>query len=181
MTQKERNEHLERANQKLKEEVQKLRLKIKNYKYDDLTGLLRREDFNDRFDEMWYEHKEFGHRFILAMIDLNGLHDLNRDMSFEAGDEFIIRVANQLKELFEDSNIFRIGGDEFMLLKRGNDIQDFEKRLESVEDCEVFLTTTQDGYKEEIEMFNAVDDGVIKKKKYRKCGNSRNCENIVKG
>ena len=129
MTLKEKNEYLEKANSKLKQEVQKLRLTIKNYKYDSLTGLLRRADFNDRFDEMWYANKEFGHRFILAMIDLNGLHALNRDVSFEAGDEFIQKVANELKDLFEDSIIFRIGGDEFMILKRGNDIKDFRLKF----------------------------------------------------
>jgi diguanylate cyclase (GGDEF)-like protein len=161
-------EYLEKANKKLKQEIQKLRQTIKNYKYDTLTGLLRRSDFNDRFDELFYEHKEFGHRFILAMVDLNGLHEINRDVSFEAGDEFIIHVANQLKELFEDSNIFRIGGDEFMLLKRGNDIEDFDKRLELIEDCETFSVTTQDGYECESEMFNAVDDGIIAKKQNRK-------------
>jgi len=164
MTQKEKNEYLEKTNTKLKQEVQKLRLIIKNYKYDSLTGLLRRSDFNDRFDEMWYSYKEFGHRFILAMVDLNGLHALNRDVSFEAGDEFIQKVANDLKEKFEDSIIFRIGGDEFMILKRGNDINDFNKRLESIEGVEVFSTTTQDGHKAEVDMFNAVDDGVISKK-----------------
>jgi len=164
MTLKEKNEYLEKANTKLKQEVQKLRLIIKNYKYDSLTGLLRRSDFNDRFDEMWYAYKEFGHRFILAMIDLNGLHALNRDVSFEAGDEFIQTVANQLKDKFEDSIIFRIGGDEFMILKRGNDIGEFNKRLNSIDGVEVFSTTTQDGHETEVDMFNAVDDGIIKKK-----------------
>ena len=109
-------------------------------------------------------YKEFGHRFILAMVDLNGLHALNRDVSFEAGDEFIQKVANELKEKFEDSIIFRIGGDEFMVLKRGNDIGEFNKRLESIQGVEVFSTTTQDNHETEVDMFNAVDDGVISKK-----------------
>jgi len=164
MTQKEKNEYLERTNEKLKQEIQKLRTIIKNYKYDSLTGLLRRSDFTDRFDELWYEHKEFGHRFILGMVDLNGLHALNRDVSFEAGDEFILRVANELKEKFEDSNIFRYGGDEFMILKRGNDIEHFNERLNSIDNVEVFSVSTNDGYETEADMFNAVDDGIISKK-----------------
>ena len=176
MNQKEKIEYLEKANKKLKSEIQKLRQTIKNYKYDTLTGLLRRSDFNDRFDELWYSYKEFGHRFILAMIDLNGLHDLNRDIGFEAGDEFIINTADKLKELFEDSNIFRIGGDEFMLLKRGNDIDEFRERLDKIENCEAYAVSTNDGFETEADMFNAVDNGVIEKKKIRKCPRNGKCK-----
>jgi len=170
MTQKEKIEYLEKSNQRLKKEVQKMRQIIKNYKYDEMTGLLRRADFNDRFDELWFSYTEHGHRFILAMIDLNGLHELNRDVDMNAGDDFIISTANKIKQLFEDSNSFRIGGDEFMILKRGNDIEDFNERLKQIPNCEVFSVTTQDGYESESEMFNAVDAGVIKQKLKHKTG-----------
>jgi diguanylate cyclase (GGDEF)-like protein len=149
-------------------EIKRLRSEVQQYQHDELTLLKTRKDFNKYFSDMWYEYKKFGHRFILAMVDLNGLHALNRDFSFEAGDEFIVNVSNQLKDLFEDSNIFRIGGDEFMLLKRGNDIDDFNKRLISIKDCEVYSVTTQEGFETESEMFNKVDDGIIKKKKNSK-------------
>lgn len=168
MTQKEKIEFLERNVKRLKQENQKLRQVIKGYKYDSLTGLPLRADFHARFDEMFYEHQEFGHRFILAMIDMNGLHALNRDISFEAGDEFIQRVACDIKGLFEDSNAFRIGGDEFALLKRGNNIEDFYKRLNSIDGVEFAVTTTQDGHESEQEMFNFVDAQIIEKK-------DRNC------
>ena len=157
-------EYLEKTNKKLKQEIQKLRNVVKSYKYDSLTGLLKREDFNDRCDELFYSYIEFGHRFILGMVDLNGLHSINRDISFEAGDEFIKDVSNKLNELFEDSTIFRIGGDEFCILKRGNDIDSFNERLDKLKCCETFSVTTQEGYETESEMFNAVDAGIIKKK-----------------
>lgn len=164
MTDIEKIDFLEKNISKLKQEVQKLRLVIKNYKYDSLTGLLRRSDFNDRFDELWYYHKEFGHRFILAMLDLNGLHELNRSVSFEAGDELIINVANQLKNSFEDSNIFRAGGDEFVILKRGNDVDGFIERLNTIDNIEYGVVTTQENYESEQEMFNRVDEIIISKK-----------------
>jgi diguanylate cyclase (GGDEF)-like protein len=163
-------DYLEKSNKKLKKEIQELRRKLKSYKYDDMTGLLRRTDFNDRFDELFHNYDSFGHRFIIAMVDLNGLHEINRLYDMEAGDEFIIRIANILKELFEDSNIFRIGGDEFMILKKGNDIEHFNERLNKIPDSEVFSVTTQDGYKTEAEMFRAVDAGIIAKKKKNSSG-----------
>ena len=176
MKDKEKILYLEKSNNQLKQEVQKLRAKIKSYKYDELTGFLRRKDFNDRFDEMWHEYNEFGHRFIMAMVDLDGLHELNRELSFEAGDEFIVTVADQIKLHFEDSNLFRIGGDEFMILKRGNDKEDFDSRLNLIENCTVFSVAVQDGFGTEVDMFNAVDDGIKERKKMSKCPNNGNCE-----
>jgi diguanylate cyclase (GGDEF)-like protein len=156
---------LEKSVKKLKGEIRNLKNLIKQYKYDDLTGFLKRADFNDRFDELWYEWENFGHRFIIAMVDLNGLHELNREMSFEAGDEFITETADQLKELFEDTNIFRVGGDEFMLLKRGNGEKDFIKRLEQLNNVEFGISTSYSkNYESAAELFNNVDTQIIKKK-----------------
>ena len=166
---KDRLDYLEKQNNKLKSEVQELRKVIKSYKYDDLTGLLRRADFNTRIDEMWHAYEEFKHHFMIAMIDLNGLHELNRKPElggFEAGDEFIQRVANRLKDLFSDSTIFRIGGDEFIVLKQGSDIEDFNSKLTKVEDCEVGSTFTSGDlvFTDHTEMFIYVDAEIIDKK-----------------
>lgn len=48
-------------------------------------------------------------------------------------------------------------------LERVNDIEEFNQRLEMIEDCEVFNITTQDEFLEEINMFNAVG-GLFRKK-----------------
>lgn len=178
MNKQDKIDYLEKSNKSLKQEIQKLRQVIKSYKYDKLTGLLLRADFHDRLDEMWYEFNEFGHRFIIAMIDLDGLHDLNRDISFEAGDEFIKQISNELKEHFEDSNLFRAGGDEFMILRRGNDIEGFLKKLNKItrsttgavlideENVEKFSITDEQA------AFNKVDEIVINKKSKSRCRRS---------
>ena len=155
-------------------EIKRLRLEVQDYQHDSLTKLKTRKDFNKYFSDIWYEYKEYKHRFLLAMIDINGLHELNRDPNggFEAGDNLIKAVGNQLKEYFEDSNIFRIGGDEFMVLKRGNDIKDFDRRLALIENCEVYSVSVEDGFEDDTEMFNEVDNGILSKKKLSKCFNS---------
>lgn len=170
MNKQDKIDYLEKSNKSLKQEVQKLRQVIKTYKYDKLTGLLLRADFHDRLNEVWHEFNEFGHRFIIAMIDLDRLHDLNRDISFEAGDEFIKQIANELKEYFEDSNLFRIGGDEFMILRRGSDYPGFLEKLDKItrsttgavlideENVEKFSITDEQA------VFNKVDEIIISKK-----------------
>ena len=170
MNTKDKIRYLEKSNTALKQEVQKLRQIIKSYKYDKLTGFLLRSDFQDRLDEMWYEFNEFGHRFIIAMIDLDGLHDLNRDISFEAGDDFIKQISNELKEHFEDSNLFRVGGDEFMILRRGNNIENFLEKLNNItrSTTAAFLVNKENVKKfninNEQEIFNTIDAMVIAKK-----------------
>jgi len=156
--------YLEKSNNKLKREIQDLRNKIKMYKYDTLTGLLRREDFSERLDEFWYNYTEFGHNFILAMIDINGLHSINRNIGFDAGDELIISVANQLKEKFGDSVIARYGGDEFLILHKGTNVEYFDERLKTIDNAEVYFVYSGDKFETMGEMFCVVDDGVTKKK-----------------
>ena len=181
MEDKEKIIYLEKSNNKLKREIQELRNKIKKYKYDSLTGLLRREDFCDRLEEFWYNYTEFGHNFILAMVDINGLHALNRDIGFDAGDELIISVANQLKENFSDSVIARYGGDEFLILCKGSNKDDFDKRLEVISDSETYSIFSNETYENIGEIFCAVDDGVTRKKKNKlKCPYEvKDCENCI--
>ena len=170
MNKQDKIEYLEKSNKNLKAEIQKLRQVIKSYKYDKLTGLLLRSDFQDRLDELWYEWENFGHRFIIAMVDLDGLHDLNRDISFEAGDDFIKQVADEIKAVFEDSNVFRAGGDEFMILKRGNDYKFFNERLDKISRSTVASVIIDEANVKEYNLeneqavFNKVDALVIAKK-----------------
>lgn len=48
-------------------------------------------------------------------IDVNGLHELNNEKGHDAGDEMLKYVANQLKDIFFLDQVYRIGGDEFVV------------------------------------------------------------------
>ena len=162
-------EYLKFQNEILKEENIKLHRDIKKYKYDSMTGLLGRADFNDNFDNLWYEHKKFGHNFALAIIDLNGLHNVNREHGFAVGDRFIIDTSDKIKTLFEDCNSYRTSGDEFFLLKRGGDCLTMKDRLDLVDNCEYCVVgTLQMDFESPTEMFNFCDANVIKKKELNK-------------
>ena len=159
--------------QNLKSQVEKLKKEVQKYKYDSLTGLCRRGDFQTRLEEMWYEYNEFGHRFIAAMIDIDGLHNLNRTAGgLEAGDELIKSVVNQIKENFEDSNIFRWGGDEFVILKRGNYHNEFKKRLNLINNSTVASVQIDSSVVNNIlceqDIINFIDESIIKQKSKNK-------------
>jgi len=116
-----------------------LREEVIKYKYDFLTGLKQRKDFDAKLND-FYESFEFESKgFIFIMIDVDGLHNINRNIGYEAGDELLISVSKQIKEIFDeclDSHIFRISGDEFavLLTTKESETKIIEK-LKKLENC----------------------------------------------
>lgn len=49
-------------------------------------------------------------------MDVNGLHELNNRKGHAAGDQMLQCVAGSLKKQFSVENVYRIGGDEFVVL-----------------------------------------------------------------
>ena len=70
--------------------------------------------------------KQYG----VVVFDLNGLKVINDNLGHEAGDEYIKSAANLICRQFAHSPVFRIGGDEFVVILRGADYENREE-LES--------------------------------------------------
>ena len=88
---------------------------MRHYKYDELTGLKMRHDFNREFKDMFDSGKPF--HFIFA--DVNGLKRVNTDGGHEAGDNLIKECVAQLIECNPTGNsdlIYRYSGDEFCII-----------------------------------------------------------------
>jgi len=78
--------------------------------HDELTGLLNRSSLNQMADEL----KD---RQALIFLDLNGLKAINDQHGHGAGDKVLQLVANTLLEqVSENGKVFRLGGDEFLIL-----------------------------------------------------------------
>jgi len=103
-------------------EIKRLKEEILKYKYDNLTRLPLRSDFIQHMDNLLNEVKMFHRHFIFIMIDVNDLKKINTDFGYVYGDAYIKRVANDLISTFNEYNIYRIGGDEFCMVKVGNNI-----------------------------------------------------------
>jgi diguanylate cyclase (GGDEF)-like protein len=67
----------------------------------------------------------------ILFADINGLKPANDQFGHERGDAMIIEVADILKDNF-DENIFRIGGDEFVVFVVGIAEQEFYKKVETL-------------------------------------------------
>lgn len=54
-------------------------------------------------------------RLTVVYIDVNGLHELNNRLGHAAGDEMLRFIARACVERFPKADIFRLGGDEFLI------------------------------------------------------------------
>ena len=94
---------------------------VKLYKFDYLTGLKQRRDF-----EVETIHKMNGQEFWIAMYDVTGLHSINRTLGFDAGDALIKQVAHDIGCIDSSWETYRIGGDEFIGIFFDEPVQDIQ-------------------------------------------------------
>ena len=59
--------------------------------------------------------------FSVAVFDVNGLKEVNDTLGHERGDQFIIDACMIICRHFKHSPVFRIGGDEFVVLLERDD------------------------------------------------------------
>ncbi len=71
--------------------------------------------------------EEFG----VIVFDLNGLKKINDTLGHEEGDKYIKNGCSLICKKFCHSPVFRIGGDEFVVLLEGSDYHDRDLLLDS--------------------------------------------------
>ncbi|MGL6351059.1 MAG: diguanylate cyclase domain-containing protein [Aeromonas sp.] len=104
---------------------------------DNLTGLPNRQAFEEAFEDyqsMLDRHSE--RHLALFMLDLNGLKQANDQYGHEAGDALLIHIARLLRaSCRQHEQIFRMGGDEFVLLAQTDHLgcQRLAARLEALQ------------------------------------------------
>lgn len=64
-------------------------------------------------------------------IDANGLHEINNERGHEAGDQLLHAVAERLREQFPRDDLYRVGGDEFVVFSKA-DAAVCEARMQAV-------------------------------------------------
>ena len=83
---------------------------------DILTGVSNRNAMNDRVDRLVSGADKAPETIGIGFADLNGLKSINDTEGHDAGDKLLVRAGSLLKLAFGDYEIYRAGGDEFVLL-----------------------------------------------------------------
>ncbi|MBP5774899.1 MAG: GGDEF domain-containing protein [Clostridiales bacterium] len=98
------------GNQRLLERLKKLS------SMDMLTGVMNRNEMNNTVDSLRMNSDNSIKGLGIVFADLNGLKRVNDNEGHAAGDLLIKNAAIALQNAFIGDQIFRAGGDEFMIL-----------------------------------------------------------------
>ena len=102
----------------LKERV----VKMRNLAHKDaLTGAGNKNAYEDAMKRMDWDILAGKAEFAIIMLDLNYLKRVNDTFGHDRGNLYIINMYKLIKEFFNESGIYRIGGDEFVIILQGED------------------------------------------------------------
>ncbi len=85
---------------------------------DALTGLKNRRAYGESLDAIAPET-----RVTAVFCDVNSLKNVNDTLGHEAGDRLIRKMAEILRAVFAEDEVFRISGDEFVTILQNVDEQ----------------------------------------------------------
>lgn len=102
-------------------EIERLKKELRKYKkltiHDLLTGLYNRRQLEkdlQRYLNLQERHKI---HFLVLMIDINEMKDINDLKGHKAGDEILINTARTIKNSIRDiDKVYRLQGDEFIVI-----------------------------------------------------------------
>ena len=105
-----KNRNLQEYSQSLKEES----------RIDELTGLYNRVALRDKYSS--YVNKNL----IVTFLDLDDFKKINDTFGHEMGDLVLQEVSRLLKTRFRNTDCYRYGGDEFLLIRLDDDWSAYE-------------------------------------------------------
>ena len=91
-------------------------------------------------------------RFGIIMADLNNLKKINDTYGHEHGNDYIFGACHLICVTFDHSPVFRVGGDEFVILLERSDYDNRERLLSELKI--IFKTTSHDETKEPWERYS---------------------------
>ena len=94
--------------------------------HDDLTGLLNRNSLVDYLENT--DTSELRSLGALS-VDINGLKNFNQEFGRDYGDEVVIRVGEVLQEYFHSADVYRLTGDEYLVLAGNVTYEEFTKQV----------------------------------------------------
>jgi len=112
-----RLEELERRNELLEAENERLRV-YKDYAYTDaLTEIPNRRFYYERLLQETARARRGAHQLTLALIDLDYFKAINQEVGHRGGDQVLKFFAQFLRvNLRQEDVLCRIGGDEFAII-----------------------------------------------------------------
>ena len=101
---------------------------------DSLTGVKNRNKMNAMIDDIVSGKLVMPSPYAVIFADLNGLKNVNDVHGHSDGDRILKSAADILKKTFPESDVFRAGGDEFMIIATGLDETALEAKKKQIKE-----------------------------------------------
>ena len=99
---------------------------------DLLTGVKNRNAMNNRVLKIVSGRERMPNQYGIIFADLNGLKFVNDDNGHNAGDNLLKNAADALKSCFDGSEIYRAGGDEFVIIAMNKSKELLESQIQKL-------------------------------------------------
>lgn len=100
---------------------------------DALTSVDNKAAYLDAVKRLDEDIQKGSAKFSVAIFDINGLKDINDNYGHEIGDLALIDEANIMIKVFGKENIYRIGGDEFIVLLPIDSVREMERLFQEAD------------------------------------------------
>lgn len=140
-------ENIEDEFQEKAEQQQHLLSAERMARRDELTGIKNKNAFREQaqiFDKKIGKNAS-SLKFGIVMCDVNNLKTINDTRGHSFGDEAIQKTSQMICEIFKHSPVFRIGGDEFLVLLTDSDYEHRDKLLDLLKEESYTNKTTRVG------------------------------------
>jgi len=116
-----RNKKLQQQIKHMEEESNELRQKLTDHRqklmFDTLTGVRSRLAYEETLDQEMARWSRYQEAFSFAILDIDHFKRINDDFGHNAGDKALQIVARMMSDHIRKTDyLFRIGGEEFVLL-----------------------------------------------------------------
>ena len=100
---------------------------------DPLTGVYNRMKFGNLMESEISKSRRYKTPLSLAILDIDFFKKINDTYGHQAGDYVLVTVAELIRSSIESTDIFaRWGGEEFMLLMSGSDMNEAMAKVEKL-------------------------------------------------
>ncbi|MGJ0664397.1 EAL domain-containing protein [Bifidobacterium pseudocatenulatum] len=96
------------------------------YRQDSLTGLLNRNAYDSDVKQL--RGADIG-AVVCVYADMIGLHEVNNHLGHKQGNRMLCEFADAARAFFGDDRLYRIGGDEFVIISSAHTEAQTRKQL----------------------------------------------------
>ena len=100
---------------------------------DSLTGIKNSTAYAEAIEEINKEINVGNPIFGIMVADINNLKLTNDKYGHDIGNELIVHSAKIIVDIFKTSSVYRIGGDEFVVVLKGKDLEVHRSLMEKMD------------------------------------------------